>query len=169
MEYYFMLYRDAPGVPVARAAPGTPLLPSEPAPLSVPLVFRADSSHLTDYLANDLVVRLCSQRLREVIDAKRASEAVLWIPAAVEVPTGSQHVYSVLRLVPDPSILDPQRTLYARGEFVVRPIFRREALGTRPLVSFPTASVSLVVSAALRSALQQAGITGLEFAPAIVV
>jgi len=122
-----------------------------------------------DYLASDLGCRTCSEKMRAVLDERAGPADVLqWLPVVVASGT-VQRPYYILHFPKPPDVLDRARTLWS-GDFVVRPAFRRAALGDHSVFAYPGAEgIPLFVDKDCRYALERAGCTGLEFSQARVV
>jgi hypothetical protein len=123
-----------------------------------------DADRPLDYLANTLGVRLCSPRLREVIDAERGPrDSVEWLPATVTDPAGVPHPYFVLHTLADADVLDPERTLTGPSGSPIRPVVDPRRVTDEQVMSFPGASVRLIVTDRVRRAIERAGCTGVRF------
>lgn len=120
---------------------------------------------LDDYLANDIGVRLCSPRLRELIDdIASENDAIHWLDARV-VFERSEFPFFVLHFLSFPDVLDPIKTLRARGGFVVRPVVSRARLQGHKVFSFAGGVTRLIVDSDIRNAVEYSRCTGVDFAP----
>jgi len=116
-----------------------------------------------DYLVNDASVRLCSPRLREVIDSNCGEhDQRQWLDAAVTTERSQVLEYYVLHFPSLPDVLDPEQTLM-NGLMVVRPVISlRRAEGHR-VFGFRWGGMGTVVARPLKLAIEQAGCTGVGF------
>jgi hypothetical protein len=171
VSFFFLQLLDVDGAPVAcgRDDPELDALLEEPGVVTQwdRLELTTESTALTDYLANDLGVRLCSLRMREVVDAcVGEANDIQWLEAVVTDPTGCVVPYWVLHVAAHHDVLDPARTITARGgRFVVKPVIDTGRAEGHRVFAFPGASTRLVVSGDVRDALQTARCTGIDFAP----
>lgn len=156
-EYFRVRWRHEGWMPFATAI-GDPQQDLELAyvnkiPSWEPLRFAVESHDLVDYLPNNLEIRLCSLRMRQVIDRNLASkDSVQWLSAEVVDGLGNSHNYFVLHL---PGRADSLEKLnMVRAKRVRRNLFR-----------VPGARLLLFVSFELREALINEGCTGLSFEP----
>lgn len=122
----------------------------------------------SDYLANDMGWRLCSAKMRNVVDAHLPSLLDAWLPVSV-TEGGSERAYSVL-LAPDASdALHRDRSIYSRQGRLVKPVIDRERVGEREVFTVGERDLTMIVTESVRSALESAGCTGIryELAPSL--
>jgi hypothetical protein len=120
-----------------------------------------------DYQANDLGVRLCSEKLRRILDSKLApNDSVQWLPARVrETAASPESEYFILHLPGTRDILDTRRSIFA-DDFIVKAVLRSERLQRHSVVGLPSDSPRFFVSDEVRASVEEAGCSGAEFAPA---
>lgn len=167
-DYFYLHLRDQPDTGVAHGTDdaGRDEWLAAPGPVEgwTNLELTLLSGNLTDYLANDVGVRLCSKLLRDLIDEHRAIQDELqWLEASVANNGGQIHRYFVLHLPSYPDVLHPTRTITARGGFVVKAVLDRTAVEGRTVFSFPGGTETLIVSSELKRAIESAGCTGVDF------
>lgn len=168
-EFFFLHLLDRDGAPVAYGVddPDRDQILAEPGTVDDwdALELEVKGGEPTDYLANNVGVRLCSARLRDVIEQQRCDDDRLqWLEVQVVDEAGVKHPFFVLHLVSHPDVLDPQRTITARGSFVVKPVLSgAKAVGHR-VFSFAGATTRLVIADVVRRAILDAGCTGVDFA-----
>lgn len=167
--YYFLQLHDHPDAAVARAGND----PERDRRLIEPgrvidwstLVLRAAAVTLSDYLANDAGVRLCSPLLRDIIDEKRGEkDHVQWLDALVINGAGGRHDYFVLHLETVPDVLDLDRSIKASDQFIVKPVVSRLRAEGHHVFGFAGATTRLIVSRELKTAIGRS-CTGVDFAP----
>ena len=147
-------------------APTLDVLLAEPSPVLdwKPLSFTLRGGAFADYQANTLAIRLCSERLMDTVEANRADgDAVQWLPSTVTNDSGETRAYFVLHIAAAHDVLDKKRTLFARGDFVVRACLDESLVARHRVLGLPGCVHSLIVEAQIREALESAGCTGLEF------
>ena len=166
-RYYFVHWLDDDG-PVAYGPddPERDGLVQEPGRVEQWLVpaLHVTGGAPTDYLANSIGVRLCSARLRDVIESCRGEDdQIQWLSAEVFDSSGARHEYQVLHFVDLPDVLDAKRTILVDPNFVVKPVVsRRKCLG-RHVLAFPGADIRWIVSEVVRESVVASGCTGMEF------
>ncbi|MGQ9683062.1 MAG: imm11 family protein [Anaerolineae bacterium] len=167
-RFYRMLWREDPalGVGYAQGEFGLDLVKEdETYEQWVPVTFVLRDGGYADYQANDFAVRLCSERLRHLIDMHAAPNDVRqWLEAIVVGPGGEAREYHILHLPEPADVLDKRRTLYAEGEFVMKPHLNAARASGRHVFIFPTGgTTAVIVSAKARDAIISARCTGMEF------
>jgi len=169
-EFYFLHVRDDPGAPVAYGSddPLRDELLVEPGRVDdwedLKLVVQGGAPR--DFLANNVGVRLCSDRLRTAIEgAKSGSDELQWLQAEVLDELGNTHTFHVLHFPRLPDVLDADRTIKSRGWFVVKPVLARGRVGLHRVFSFPGGVTRTIVAKNVREAIEQAGCSGIDFAP----
>jgi hypothetical protein len=173
-EFFFVHLLDREGVPVAYGAydPDRDKRLVEPGWVErwATLELQVTSSEPTDYLANNVGVRLCSARLRDAVELNRgADDELQWLEARVVDASGVEHEYFVLHLPLQPDVLDPQRTIRAGGWFVVKPVLSVVRVGSHRVLSFPGAATRLIVSETVKAAIVKEGCTGVDFSKVAAV
>jgi hypothetical protein len=115
----------------------------------------------SDYLANDMGWRLCSDLMRSVLDPYLPPSNENWIPVSV---TDAQvtHTYHVL-LAPDASEALSDRTLYAKDGRVIKPVIALDRIGDRHVFTIGGRDLTLIVSTEVREALDASGCTGVSY------
>lgn len=172
-EFWFLHWLDVPGGPVAHGIYDAELGPLLAEPGTVedwqPLELDLEDQVSTDYLANDIGIRLCSPRLRAVLDSKRgAKDQLQWLAALVRDRQGARE-YSILHFPDLPDVLDPQRTIKARGWFVVKPVIALNSTDGHTVFSFAGAKTRVIVSDTVRRAIIEAECSGVDFSPITAV
>ena len=121
MSFYFVHFEEDETLPVARRADSidaatveAQIAQSTEVREWTPLRLLVDGTP-SDYLANDLALRLCSPRLRAVIEgALSPDDEVQWLDAPVRDQAGNETLYHVLH-VSRPDVWDDARTIRVGG------------------------------------------------------
>src|SRR5258708_26799635 len=116
--FFYLHFADEPGLAVAQAPDdvdlGNRLLAGGEVTDWKVLNFVLDEGVQVDYLANSFAFRLCSQKLRDVIDGNSAKEDVVqWLPAVVTGVDGVEMVHWVLHFPDPPAVLNVSKSLMA--------------------------------------------------------
>lgn len=133
-----------------------------------PLVLELRAGEFVDYLSSNLGCRLCSDRLKGILQSCASSDDELqWL--AVEVHRGTEkRTYWVLHFPNPPDVLSPDKSIFA-GEFVVKPVLSKDTIGSHQVFSFPKGGeLPLFVAEPVKRAIEAAGYTGMEFCRAPV-
>jgi hypothetical protein len=115
-----------------------------------------------DYFASDLGCRLCSRRLKALLQAHASAMDVLqWLP--VEVTSGIEtKEYFILHFPSPPDILDREKTIFA-GTAVIKPVLSKQKIAGHKVLTYSEGgNLPLFVSDDVKSAIVEAGFTGLN-------
>ena len=133
-----------------------------------PLRLKITEGEFADYLANDLGVRLCSENLKNLLQ-KHAThyDKIQWLPVEVEKDEEIR-IYSILHFPKSPDILNHNNSIYA-GDFVVKPVFLKEAISRNNVFSYLKAgNLKLFISEPVKLAIEDERCTGMEISRAPV-
>lgn len=131
-----------------------------------PLHLVVEGGLVTDYLANSFAFRLCSEKLRGAIDSNRPQvDEVQWLPAVVTLPEGYIAKYWVLHFPAPPAVLSTSKSIVS-GSRVIKPVLDANLVDGHRVFSFPHDSVSLIIAAPLKTAIETARCSGIKFSQA---
>jgi hypothetical protein len=118
-----------------------------------------------DYVNSDLIVRLCSKRLRHLLDNLRSEvDKVQWLPAYVTDMDGNRVEYFVLHFPEPPDVLDMDKSIFSKESAVLmRPALSRNKVGDHRLFNIPGLYIATVVHESVKNALEAESIQGIEF------
>ena len=165
--YYQLLFQEEDALGVAHAPTPTQglILPSLGLVESwKPLQFWLKDGKYPDYLANDLGYRLCSERLRGILDRYASPIDLLqWLEAEIRSTTDSRKYY-ILHFPNSPNVLDPNRTIVA-GNFVVKAVLSKCAVDGHHVFGYPNCGqLPLFVSDDVRQAIKKEKCIGIHIA-----
>jgi len=127
------------------------------------LNFQLGPGLASDYLANSFAFRLCSDRLRNVLEEARGSvDMIQWLPARVWERNGPELVYWVLHFPVVTPVTSASKTKMA-GPVIVKAVLDANLVEGHRIFSFPNDSVSLVLARHVKEAIEKSGCTGTEF------
>lgn len=113
---------------------------------------------IVDYLDCDLPLRLCSLRLRGLIQARRRpADRFQWLPVKV-----GELDYAALHVLASRMWIDVGHSRFEGGELTV-PVVNRELAGERCVLAPKGDLVAWLVDDALCEELEEARVTGVEF------
>ena len=166
-RYYRLLAAEDYNFGVAYDAAGSTLflLPDEGrAEGWMPKVLGLREGGYADYLASELGCRLCSERLKGILEEGASELDVLqWLE--VEVTKGEEkRRYYILHFPMPPDVLDGSRTLYAAADVVVKAVLSKDRAEGHRVFGFPKAGMlRTIVSKEVKRAIEAAKCTGLSF------
>jgi len=127
------------------------------------LNFELQPGLLVDYLANSFAFRLCSERLREVIEQGRGQGDVLqWLPALVKTRDGQELPCWILHFPQVPDVLNRSKTVFA-GPMIVKACLDANLVEGYRVFSFPNEDLRLIVADEVKDAIEKAGCSGMKF------
>ena len=128
-----------------------------------PPSFELEDGIVVDYLPNSFAFRLCSQRLRDVLESNRGdSDTVQWLPAPVRDRQGAQLSYWVLHFPDVPDVIHRTKSVFS-GSVMVKPCIDASLVQGHRLLSWPHNSVTLVIANEVKNAIASGGCTGMTF------
>jgi len=134
-----------------------------------PLTLNLVDGEFADYLGSNLGCRLCSDRLKSILDSHAfVSDDIQWLPVVVEQGTIKKN-YSILHFPNPPDILHKNKTIFV-DDFVVKPVLSADAIGQHKVFSYPKGGeLPLFITQSVKEAIDSEGCTGLEFTRVAVV
>jgi hypothetical protein len=118
-----------------------------------------------DYLANDLGWRICSPKLRDILDGGQGRKDILqWLPVYVEdTEQQSEFEYFVLIFPNNDDVIDREKSILAGKDSVVQAVLDMNKTSGHSVFSLPGEVTTLIVSKSVREAIENAHCTGIEF------
>lgn len=117
-----------------------------------------------DFLANDFLCRLCSPRLRQILDSNKGEkDSIEWLPAYVEhSATQQKREYFILIISQFDDVYDHEQSLYINGSISIPVLDRNKVVGHK-VFSLPDDFISLMVSEDIKAAIEKIEGRGLKF------
>lgn len=122
---------------------------------------------LGDWVRNDLGRRLCSKRLKDVLERfKAACDVVQWVPAYVTNAYGLREKYYFLHFPEPLDVLDPEKSVFDQeAGILIKPYLSISKVGDHRLFTLRGLEVTTIVSESVRQILETEGIATVTFAP----
>jgi len=168
MRYYSLFHAEDGRYGIGRA-PHTPVLM---APLKGrieewdPLIVELCDGCFPDYLSSDVTNRICSQRMRELLDCHAAAGDILqWLDVHVRYGE-EERKYYFLHFPAPPDVLHRERSTFVIGEddMVIKPVLDEQAAQRHSVFTYIGRQRSaLVVAEVVMKAILEAGLTGIDF------
>ena len=117
-----------------------------------------DEGRYVDYQSVDVGWRLCSEKMRHIIDENKSrNDVVEWYEVAL-VKGMERRTYYILHLPWRPDVLDEENTFYnQRTGSVIRPALDVEVASKHEIFSFPGSMSRIFVSQDMRKAIEKSG------------
>lgn len=127
-------------------------------------VLKVPSREVTDYLANDMGLRLCSQELRSIVERQSSGhDQQQWLPVTVTAD-GELFRFFSLHFPEPPDVLDQTETIFSGSDFVVKPVLSRSGCAAHRVFCYPkNEGHALFVSDSVKNEIQKRSLTGMEF------
>jgi len=119
-----------------------------------------------DLQADNLGLKLCSERLRAAVESASVPEDGLeWLPVSITDPaSGETRQYFALHALHHRwEVLDPERSIMAAPDSVVKAVLRREEASKYRVLVVPGGSFRFCVAEEVRKAVKKAKCTGVGF------
>src|SRR5262249_15934717 len=152
-DFYHVFIPNHPRFAMARALPdpdiGKQLRAGEVLDWKT-LHFHVEKGEVTDYLANSLAFRLCSAKLRDLIDANRSpTDDTQWLASELTLPNGTHVPYAVLHFPTVSDVLHESRSVVS-GSMLVKPVLDAAKVSGHTVIGLPHDSVALIVADSIR-------------------
>lgn len=165
-KYFKLLFQDESiEMGVARTSdPALFFLPEGEIAAWQPITLQLTDGGFADYLANDMGVRLCSPKMRAVLEAAGGpGDVVRWLAVHVEYALGDSREYWILHFPSPFDVVHREQSILA-GDFVAKLVLRNDRLTDRHVFSYPGGGgLPLIVTDRVKAALERAGCTGIEY------
>ncbi len=132
---------------------------------------RKEDGELADFLSTDITKKLCSPKLKQVIDQNLTSKdmPVQWLPVTItKEENGDTFSYFYPHFPEICDSLDEEETTFSPRGTVMRPCFSLTKIKDRSICNCRRSS-TLIMSKDLRKAIMEAECTGLKFEQTIVL
>ena len=118
---------------------------------------------LDDFCPTTTPGRVFSPRMAELVRAHLGPrDRVEWLPASVLTPDGVAHPYEVPHFLHYPDMYDDEATEWGPSGLPIRWVLSRPKLAGLHFFARPRAAGPVIVDEALLTAMQDAGLTGLD-------
>jgi hypothetical protein len=131
-----------------------------------PLTMQLRDGEFSDYLGNNLGCRLCSPKLRSILETRAsASDRLQWLNVFVTLSDDIRE-YFILHFPTPIDCLDPLHTIRS-GDFVVKPVLAAAAVSGHDVFTYPgSGELCWFVSDTVKGAIKSARCTGLMLSKA---
>ncbi len=126
--------------------------------------FSLKNGGYTDYLPANIGCRLCSEKMRDILDRCKSEKDVLqWLNAEVESETGEKRHYFILHFPVLEDVLDKKKSKYVRNILTNQVINPKACVGHDVFSYIEESTISFIVSQRVREELKKAGCKGLVY------
>ncbi len=127
--------------------------------------FILKNGEYTDYLPANIGCRLCSEKMRDILEEYKSEKDVLqWLDAEVESETGEKRHYFILHFPVLEDVLDKKKSKYVRNVLTKQVINPRACAGHEVFSCIEESTISFIVSKKVREELKKTCCRGLIYA-----
>jgi hypothetical protein len=165
--FYYLQHMDAPDLAVG-VGPDSPerdfhVVAGDTSGAWVAPVLDLSPGRIVDYLPTNQPLRVFSGRLRDAIESVIGPTTVTWLPVSIRQTDGATTGWWALWLPGSLDEIDRGASTLV-DDHVVKAVLDRAKIHGKDLIAFPMSPHRLVVSEAIRTAVERAACTGIEFA-----
>ena len=130
----------------------------------VPIYFELRDGKFSDYLTNDLGARLCSEKLKTIIENNLTkNDQLQWLEAIVVTKDGHPRKYYILHFPEDHPIINEEKSIMAGG-MVVKPVIDQNCAKEHNIFTLPKeAGRTIFLSESLKKIIDKSKLTGMSF------
>jgi hypothetical protein len=127
-----------------------------------PMILDLRNGEYPDYLASNLGLRICSQRMKEVLEEKATKyDELQWLE--VRIRKGKEErSYYILHFPNPPDVLNKTASILVDEDVVVKPVLSPSLTKIHSVFCYPYSSITLFISSEVKDAIEAAGLTGVE-------
>ena len=129
-----------------------------------PIIFNLIDGSFSDYQANSEVCRLCSEKLRSILDTfKSQTDEIQWLPVTVRSKEGEEREYYILHFENEYDVIDWDQSITVDKHFVVKPVFSIKKIDKHKVFNYPSSQgMGLLISEDIKNEVEKAGCTNLS-------
>lgn len=129
-----------------------------------PITLKLKDGPFSDYQANSAACRLCSMKLKSIIEEHKSPEdEIQWLPAVVKNEKDEKREYFVLHFPNESDVIDWGKSITIDKHFVVKPVFSLSKIGSRKVFNYPSGgAIVLLVSEDIKEEIEKANCTNLS-------
>ena len=166
--YYFIHFSEASTLLTNPIAFASNEWISEPQQMGSGFNFMIDAEGLNDYLMNNSNLPLMSEKMKALLSGTQGGEKATWYHVDVIDKKGRAWPYYIPYFKKIKKVVNKRKSEMA-DDVLVRAVLDAKKLDTLEFFPIePGADIRLVVSKDVKSKLEEASLTGLEFVPAEV-
>jgi hypothetical protein len=127
--------------------------------------FKLKGGEFADYLANDLGGRLCSSKLREIVNENISpKDKIQWLNVSIINENKEERTYYILHFPVNNYILNKEKSLITEDGVVVKAVLDNESIKDLNIFTLPDESgITTFVSKKIKKIMEQSGCTGVAF------
>lgn len=102
-----------------------------------PIILHLKDGPFSDYQANSEACRLCSSKLKSIIDQYKSSvDEIQWLPMIVKDEHGEEREYFILHFPVAYDVLDKERSLFFKEDQLIKPVFSLKKIDEHEVLNY---------------------------------
>lgn len=136
-----------------------------------PITLKLKDGLFSDYQGSNPVCRLCSAKLRSIIDnLKSPTDEIQWLPMFVKNEYGEEREYFILHFPVVYDVIDRNRSIIVEPDHIVKPVFSLKKLGEHKVFNYYSSNfIGFIVSEDIKKEVEKEKCTNLVFSKAPLV
>jgi len=134
------------------------------------LHFTMKGGTFSDYLANNHAARLCSAKMRKILDHMKSEiDELQWLPVIVENENGEQRQYFILHFPITYDVLNEKESIFGAYNSIIKPVISQSKAHGHNIFTFHgAAQLSFRISEPVKVEIQKEKCTGMEFERVVI-
>lgn len=127
--------------------------------------FNLKEGDFADYLANDLGGRLCSSKLKKIVDDNISQkDQIQWLNVSVINENNEERTYYILHFPVNIDILNKEKSTITEDGVVVKAVLANETIKDLNIFTLPDeGGITTFVSKKIKKIIEESGCTGVAF------
>lgn len=136
-----------------------------------PIVLKLEEGSFSDYQANSAARRLCSSKLKAIIDHyKSPQDEIQWLPMVVKDEHGEEREYFILHFPVIYDVIDRENSTYFGEDQLIKPVFSLRKIGRHKVFNYDSYNFfSFFISEDIRKDIEKEKCTNLNISKIQVV
>lgn len=129
-----------------------------------PIVLKLKDGPFSDYQANSEACRLCSIKLKTIIDQhKSPQDEIQWLPMIVKDEHGEERDYFILHFPVIYNVIDKENSTFFGDNQLIKPVFSLRKIGGHKIFNYDSYNFfSFFISKDIKKATEKAECTNLS-------
>ena len=136
-----------------------------------PILLNLKDGSFSDYQANSEACRLCSSKLRSIIDRNKSpQDQIQWLPMVVKDEHGEEREYFILHFPVIYDVIDRENSTYFGEDQLIKPVFSLRKIGRHKVFNYDSYNFfSFFISEDIRKDIEKEKCTNLNISKIQVV
>jgi hypothetical protein len=129
-----------------------------------PIILKLEEGSFSDYQANSAACRLCSIKLKSIIEQHKSSQdEIQWLPMIVKDENGEEREYFILHFPVMYDVIDKEKSTFFGGNRLIKPVFSLKKIGEHKVFNYHSSNFfSFFISEDIKKAIEKTKCTNLN-------